>query len=150
MRSCRQLLYLFLVALLLLSTPYGFARAQEDEEYENEEGGDYTEESSGDFKEDLADAIEQQEFREEADKDVVSHIVDVAPEVELTNGDGDVSTTHNCTVDIDVFCSDVTPGKGRLAKCLQQQVNEEKVGNSEGRSVSESCKYELKLKRKGW
>ena len=42
-----------------------------------------------------------------------------------------------------VFCSDVTPGKGRLAKCLLlEQVNE--VGNSEGRSVSESCKYELK------
>ncbi|UPQ97486.1 putative Golgi apparatus protein [Chloropicon primus] len=128
----------FLVGVLLLSTTVvGLARAEGDSVAT-------TTSSDSDFKEDLADAIEQQEFREDVDKEVISHIVDVAPEVELTNGDGDVSTTQNCTVDIDVFCSDVTPGKGRLAKCLQEQVNEEKMGNAEGRSVSQSCKFELK------
>ena len=136
-----------LVGLLVLSSSCALVARAEDEDYEEGGSGDgyvSPQKDSGDFAGDLADAIEQQEFREEADKEVVSHIVDVAPEADLANGDGDVSTTQNCTVDIDVFCSDVTPGKGRLAKCLQEQVNEEKVGNSEGRSVSESCKYELK------
>ena len=145
--SRRKALSLVLVGLLVLSSSCALVARAEDEDYEEGGSGDgyvSPQKDSGDFAGDLADAIEQQEFREEADKEVVSHIVDVAPEADLANGDGDVSTTQNCTVDIDVFCSDVTPGKGRLAKCLQEQVNEEKVGNSEGRSVSESCKYELK------
>lgn len=145
--SRRKALSLVLVGLLVLSSSCALVARAEDEDYEEGGSGDgyvSPQKDSGDFAGDLADAIEQQEFREEADKEVVSHIVEVAPEADLANGDGDVSTTQNCTVDIDVFCSDVTPGKGRLAKCLQEQVNEEKVGNSEGRSVSESCKYELK------
>ena len=104
---------LFLVLLLLccyssaLAPVSLLARAQE---VDNEgEGGKETEGIT--FEEDLQDAIEQQEFREEVDTEVTSHIVEVAPEIDLTNGDGDVSTTKNCTVDIDVFCTDITPGK---------------------------------------
>ena len=154
-RGLRRRLALSLVLFLLLSTCATFARAEEDyeegggENLDNADtGAEETYEEGGGtsetFEEDLADAIEQQEFREDVETEVVSHIVDVAPEADLTNGDGDVSTTFNCTVDIDVFCADVTPGEGRIATCLSQQIEEEKLGNSEGRRVSESCKYELK------
>ena len=144
------LLLLCFVSHFPSHAPCGFVRAEDDdvEDYESSnDAADLEVEAQGgeeNFDQDLKDAIESQEFREDVDKKVHSHIVDAAPEIELTNGDGDVSTTHNCSVDIDVFCTDVAPGEGRIAKCLSEQISEEKLGNSEGRSVSESCKYELK------
>ena len=96
--SRRKALSLVLVGFLVLSSSCALVARAEDEDYEEGGSGDgyvSPQKDSGDFAGDLADAIEQQEFREEADKEVVSHIVDVAPEADLANGDGDVSTTHN-------------------------------------------------------
>ena len=138
--TSRVFAFLLFAFLLLCSGPLALVVAEVDEDSESGLGAG--EEKT--FEEDLQDAIEQQEFREEVDVEVISQIVDVAPEVELSNGDGDVSTTNNCTVDIDVFCTDITPGEGRLAKCLKEQLAEERLGNSQGRSVSEACKFELK------
>ena len=71
-----------LVGLLVLSSSCALVARAEDEDYEEGGSGDgyvSPQKDSGDFAGDLADAIEQQEFREEADKEVVSHIVEVAP-----------------------------------------------------------------------
>ena len=77
--SRRKALSLVLVGLLVLSSSCALVARAEDEDYEEGGSGDgyvSPQKDSGDFAGDLADAIEQQEFREEADKEVVSHIVD--------------------------------------------------------------------------
>ena len=89
-------------------------------------------------------ASEDQEYREPLRENVTSHLVEEAEAATLANGDGDVSTINNCSIDIDVFCTNVQPGEGRIAKCLSQQLEEETLGNAQGRTVSDGCKLELR------
>lgn len=85
----------------------------------------------------------QAEGREE-EEPVVSHIVEAADEVELQSGDGDVDTTGRCASDITHFCAEVKPGEGRLAKCLNNQKEEEEKGNVDGRKLTDDCKEEFR------
>ena len=68
--SRRKALSLVLVGLLVLSSSCALVVRAEDEDYEEGGSGDgyvSPQKDSGDFAGDLADAIEQQEFREEAE-----------------------------------------------------------------------------------
>eukprot|EP00951_Prasinocladus_malaysianus_P016396 scaffold127716_cov50-Prasinocladus_malaysianus.AAC.1 len=94
--------------------------------------------------EQVAEAAEAQEYREEAPEEVVAEIVDEAPPAVLNAGTGDVSTTGACAADIDTFCVDITPGAGRIAECLSGQMREDE-GKAEGGelTISEECLQEL-------
>ncbi|KAK9867536.1 hypothetical protein WJX84_008718 [Apatococcus fuscideae] len=61
----------------------------------------------------------------------------------LANSDGDVATTGKCSSEIDAFCKDVTPGEGRLSKCLTDQFQEEMQDKYTGPRVSEACHNEV-------
>jgi Golgi apparatus protein 1 len=72
-----------------------------------------------------------------------SSIVRQAPEAQLANGDGDISTTGPCARDRDVFCKEVPPGEGRIARCIRKQVRNEDKGNVTGRRVTDKCKRDV-------
>lgn len=74
----------------------------------------------------VAEAAEAQEYREDAPQEVTSEIIKEAPPAVLNAGTGDVSTTGNCSADIDTFCADITPGAGRIAECLTGQIKASK------------------------
>uniref|UniRef100_A0A061QLM5 Golgi apparatus protein 1 n=1 Tax=Tetraselmis sp. GSL018 TaxID=582737 RepID=A0A061QLM5_9CHLO len=96
--------------------------------------------------EQVAEAAQAQEYREEAPREVVSDVVKQAPAAVLNAGDGDVSTTGACATDIDSFCVDVTPGGGRIAECLTGHLKEaEKSKKAEAGSggLSTDCLDEL-------
>jgi len=94
--------------------------------------------------EQIAEAAEAQEYREEAPQEVVAEIVAEAPPAVLNAGDGDISTTGACSADIDSFCVDVTPGGGRISDCLTGQIKEfEKNKEAQGESLSDDCLDEL-------
>lgn len=48
-----------------------------------------------------------------------------------------------CASEIDAFCKDVTPGEGRLSKCLTDQFQEEMQDKYTGPRVSEACHNEV-------
>ena len=48
-----------------------------------------------------------------------------------------------CSSEIDTFCKDVTPGEGRIAKCLGDQFQEEMQDKYTGARVSEACHVEV-------
>jgi hypothetical protein len=74
----------------------------------------------------VAEAAEAQEYREEAPQQVVSSIIKEAPPAVLASGTGDISTTGPCSVDLDTFCAEVTPGAGRIADCLSGTIKDRK------------------------
>lgn len=92
----------------------------------------------------IAEAAEAQEYREEAPHEVIAEIVAEAPPAVLNAGDGDVSTTGACSADIDSFCVDITPGGGRISDCLTGQIKQaEKMKDAAGEGLSDDCLDEL-------
>lgn len=86
--------------------------------------------SGEELAEQVAEAAEAQEYREEAAAPVVSDIIPEDAPAELNAGTGDISTTGACSVDIDEYCVDSTPGAGRIADCLSGQIREaDKIGD---------------------
>lgn len=79
---------------------------------------------------------------------VVAQVVEQEPAAELANGDADLSRTGICEKDIDTFCMDVTPGLGRLAICLSDQIKEEGKEGYSGAKVTKPCRTELDTFRK--
>jgi len=115
-----------LAALLLLSaTPLSYAATGEE------------------LAEQVAEAAEAQEYREEAASPVISDIILEEPAAELNAGTGDISTTGACSSDIDSFCVDVTPGAGRIADCLSGQIKDADNVGDEARQVTSECQEEL-------
>eukprot|EP00873_Tetraselmis_striata_P011681 jgi/Tetstr1/431945/TSEL_002252.t1 len=99
--------------------------------------------SGEELAEQVAEAAEAQEYREEAAAPVVSDIIPEDAPAELNAGTGDISTTGACSVDIDEYCVDSTPGAGRIADCLSGQIREaDKIGD-EANQVSKECQDEL-------
>lgn len=64
--------------------------------------------------------------------------------VSLNSGDGDVSTTADCSSDIKFFCKTTKPGEGRIAACLGNQLDQEENGAVTGRKISAQCTEELR------
>uniref|UniRef100_A0A7R9V0N1 Golgi apparatus protein 1 n=1 Tax=Chlamydomonas euryale TaxID=1486919 RepID=A0A7R9V0N1_9CHLO len=69
----------------------------------------------------------------------MSNIIPSAGEAELANGIGDLPPAGPCKADIKAFCSDVTPGEGRLSECLVERQREMRDGNTPGRKVTQKC-----------
>jgi hypothetical protein len=121
-----SLLAPLLAALLLLSaTPLSYAATGEE------------------LAEQVAEAAEAQEYREEAASPVISDIILEEPAAELNAGTGDISTTGACSSDIDSFCVDVTPGAGRIADCLSGQIKDADNVGDEARQVRISICFTL-------
>ena len=54
-----------------------------------------------------------------------------------------MSSAGDCKAEVDQYCFEIKPGEGRLAKCLQQQLEEQaKAANSDPK-ITEACKQEL-------
>jgi Cysteine rich repeat len=77
----------------------------------------------------IKQAAEKQAFQEDAT--TTSHEVDAAPAANLTGGTGDVPTNGPCAEDIVIFCQGIKPGYAHLAECLNNQIFDERDGNSE-------------------
>jgi golgi apparatus protein 1 len=101
----------------------------------------------------LQDAIkvasEKQMIQEDAK--TTSREVEFAPAANLTGGTGDVPTNGDCAEDIEIFCNSVKPGYDHIAECLNNQIFDEREGNSEYTvKVSKKCraavlKYKMEL-----
>jgi hypothetical protein len=73
-----------------------------------------------------------------------AHDVELAPEVKLSAGTGDVDTTGPCQEDIQIFCPSVKPGAMQVAECLSNQIDDETEGRSEFTAqVSDACKKNI-------
>ena len=110
-----------------------------------------------------AEALQEERPVEPADIVVSSRIISLSPAAQLANGDGDISTVGkciwnltrccqtsldhfcqqgcvvsagDCAGDIDTFCSSVKAGRRHLADCLQNQVDVQQAGNTQGKDVS--------------
>jgi hypothetical protein len=62
------------------------------------------------------------------------------------SGTGDLSTTGDCSEDIERFCPEVKPGEGRINECLTNQQTDEDAGKSadSGGKLSDKCKEEVR------
>jgi golgi apparatus protein 1 len=121
---------LLLALLLVLLTALG-ARSEE---------ASTTQSATQDLSAKVLAATSQQDMKQPASEAVSSHVVAEAPPAELANGDDDINTTGDCETEIELMCSDVLPGQGKMAGCVMKRVKDEERGNTSGRRVSGRCK----------
>ena len=53
------------------------------------------------------------------------------------------SAAGKCKAEVDQYCFEIKPGEGRLAKCIQQQLEEQTKSENKDAKVTDDCKQEL-------
>ena len=109
-------------------------------------------EAEPELAKDIAESSKEEKSGKHAKGHVESQIIESAPKTFLDHGDGDIGVNDACSGDIKHHCKDVTPGMGRLAKCLYRAHLEPKRGGIDDHhfDVSSDCVEEVQTLLQGF